>query len=119
MITSRSFKNILYSKIVIYTESHCSLLQIFAYAIINANHSTARRKTMKHSKTCPKCQSNDLLIVNGYAGAYGSGNNILVGATIFSAIKVDRYICCKCGFTEEWIEDGGIEKLKKSKKAHR
>ena len=74
---------------------------------------------MKNTKICPKCNSSDILIIDGYAGAYDSGNNIMTGASIFSAIKVDRYICCSCGYTEEWINTKDMEKLKKSKRAHR
>ena len=74
---------------------------------------------MKNAKICPKCSSSDILIVDGYAGAYGSGNNIMTGMTIFSAVKVDRYICCSCGYTEEWINTKDMDKLKKSARAHR
>ncbi|MDE7270929.1 MAG: hypothetical protein K2N81_10710 [Acetatifactor sp.] len=74
---------------------------------------------MKNTKICPKCNSSDILIVDGYAGAYGSGNNIMTGATIFSAVNVNRYICCSCGYTEEWINQEDIEKVKKAKRAHR
>ncbi len=74
---------------------------------------------MKNTKICPKCNSSDILIVDGYAGAYGSGNNIMTGMTIFSAVKVDRYICCSCGYTEEWINTKNMDKLKKSTRAHR
>lgn len=74
---------------------------------------------MKNTKICPKCNSSDILIVDGYAGAYGSGNNIMTGMTIFSAVKVDRYICCSCGYTEEWINTKHMDKLKKSTRAHR
>ena len=34
----------------------------------------------------------------------GAGNNIMIGATIFSAVKVTRFLCASCGFSEEWIE---------------
>lgn len=74
---------------------------------------------MKNTRICPKCNSSDILIVDGYAGAYGSGNNIMTGATIFSAVNVNRYICCSCGYTEEWINQEDIEKVKKAKRAHR
>ena len=74
---------------------------------------------MKHSRVCPKCGSADILIFDGFAGPYASGNNIMTGASIFSAVPVDRYICCGCGFTEEWVRTEDIEKVKKSKKAHR
>ncbi len=74
---------------------------------------------MKTSKICPKCGSSDIIRIDGYSGAYGSGNNIQVGFSIFSAVNVNRYICCACGFTEEWIDKEDIEKVKNSKKARR
>ena len=68
---------------------------------------------MKNMKTCPKCNSKDILRIPGKAGAYGSGNNISVGSTIFSAIKITRYLCCECGYSEEWIDNKeDIEKLR-------
>lgn len=72
---------------------------------------------MKLNKICPKCQSDNIIRIDGYAGAYGSGNNIMTGHTIFSAVNVNRYVCCNCGFTEEWIDKEDIEKLKNSKKS--
>ncbi len=49
----------------------------------------------------------------GSAGAYGTGNNIMTGHTIMSAVSVDRYICTSCGFSEEWIDLDYMDKLKK------
>ena len=74
---------------------------------------------MKNTKICPKCQSTDIVRFNGYAGAHGAGNNVMVGGTIFSAVNVNRYVCCSCGFTEEWIDKEDIEKVVNSKKAIR
>lgn len=74
---------------------------------------------MKNTKSCPKCQSNDIVRINGYAGAYGSGNNIMIGMSILSAVGVNRYICCNCGFTEEWVDQEDLERIKNSKKAIR
>ena len=59
---------------------------------------------MKNSNSCPKCRSNRILRIEGKAGAYGSGNNIMTGNTTFSAVKVTRFLCLNCGFSEEWIE---------------
>jgi len=67
---------------------------------------------MKNTHVCPKCQSNDIVVVKGTSKAYGAGNNIQVGMTIFSAVLVDRYVCCKCGFSEEWINQYDLEKIK-------
>lgn len=72
---------------------------------------------MKNTKKCPKCSGINIVRIDGYTGAYGSGNNVMVGTSIFSAVKVNRYICCSCGFTEEWIDTEELEKVEKSKKA--
>lgn len=74
---------------------------------------------MKNTKKCPKCGGINIVRIDGYTGAYGSGNNVMVGTSIFSAVKVNRYICCTCGFTEEWIDTDELEKVEKSKKAKR
>ncbi len=74
---------------------------------------------MKTTRICPKCSSADIVRIDGYSGPYGSGNNVMTGNTVFSAVNVNRYICCECGYTEEWIDREDMEKVKKSKKAKR
>jgi predicted nucleic-acid-binding Zn-ribbon protein len=59
---------------------------------------------MKKAGTCPKCGSRELVKIPGQAGAHGAGNNIPAGWTIFSSVKVTRYLCSQCGFSEEWID---------------
>lgn len=68
---------------------------------------------MKWSRFCPKCGGDDILVIKGSSGAYGAGNNIPVGMIVFSAVLVNRYLCCKCGYSEEWINEEDIPKLKK------
>ena len=68
---------------------------------------------MKNSNKCPKCGSSDIIKISGHAGAYGSGNNIMVGMTIKSAVPVDRYLCADCGYSEEWVDIDNIDKIKK------
>ena len=36
----------------------------------------------------------------------------MTGMTIFSAVLVHRYVCCKCGYSEEWIDRKDIQTLK-------
>lgn len=67
---------------------------------------------MKNTGKCPKCGCDDILRVEGDARAYGAGNNIPIGLTIFSAVLVPRYICCRCGYSEEWIDTQDIPTLK-------
>ena len=74
---------------------------------------------MKMTNQCPQCSGTNIVRIDGYTGAYGAGNNVMVGMTIISAVNVNRYICCDCGFTEERIDKSDLETVKKSKKAKR
>lgn len=66
---------------------------------------------MKQSGICPKCAGMDILLIPGRVGVYGAGNNIPVGWTNLSAVKVNRYLCCRCGYSEEWIDKADIPAL--------
>ena len=69
---------------------------------------------MKNTKECPKCKSVEVINIKGDRFAGGAGNNIPVGSFLFNAVKVDRYLCTDCGYSEEWIDKKeDIEKLKK------
>jgi predicted nucleic-acid-binding Zn-ribbon protein len=66
---------------------------------------------MKHSNTCPKCQFNDIIRIPARLPA-SSGENI-VNIGLMKAVKVTRYVCATCGFSEEWVEShDDIEKLR-------
>lgn len=67
---------------------------------------------MKDKKVCPKCGCEEIIVVEGTASNFGSNNHIKVGMTIYSAIMVDRYVCCGCGYSEEWINKKDIRALK-------
>ena len=68
---------------------------------------------MKNSGQCTKCRSTDIARREGKVGPHGSGNHIITGITVFSAVMVTRYICLNCGFTEEWIEgENELEKIR-------
>jgi hypothetical protein len=69
---------------------------------------------VKNSKTCPKCQSTDITRIPGDVRAFGAGNSILIGGTLFPKfVLVTRYLCGAYGFTEEWIDPAeDITKLK-------
>lgn len=68
---------------------------------------------MKKTCVCQKCNSTEILRIEGSSGAYGAGNNIQVGLTNFSAVLVHRYVCCNCGYSEEWIDREDIKRLEK------
>jgi ribosomal protein S27AE len=67
---------------------------------------------MKQTGICPKCQGRDIIRIEGSVKGYGAGNNIPVGITIFSYVKVPRYVCGTCGYSEEWIDKKDIHKIR-------
>ena len=67
---------------------------------------------MEKTRSCAKCGSSEILRIPGSVGAFGSGNNIQLGATLFSSVKVTRYLCGDCGFLEEWVESADLQKLR-------
>lgn len=70
---------------------------------------------MKKTKVCPKCNSSQVVRFDGFRGGYGAGNYLVTSA--FSAVNVNRYVCCNCGYTEEWIDIEDLEEVINSKKA--
>ena len=62
---------------------------------------------MKRTGRCPKCGGRDLLAVE--PGLY---NSFPTG--FFSNAKIQRYVCRNCGYTEEWIAEDSMEKLRHS-----
>ena len=72
---------------------------------------------MKQTRQCPKCGSSDLLCFLNDGFLDSSTKGIAVGKTIFSNVSVERYICCGCGYTEEWVRRNDIQRLKQSSKA--
>ena len=60
---------------------------------------------MKNTGRCPKCGSQDIVRVPDNPARHASGNNIYTTrATLFGKIPVIRYVCCGCGYVENWVE---------------
>ena len=58
---------------------------------------------MSASKICPKCGGRPVRVPDN--GRYASGNNIYTTrVTLFGKIPVIRYVCCDCGYVENWVE---------------
>ena len=71
---------------------------------------------MKNSGICPKCGSGDILKVLSYTNRFGGGDVILTDNTLpvwLCGVEVPRYVCCACGYSEEWIDPKNLLKLKK------
>ena len=71
---------------------------------------------MKDSKCCPKCHSENIVRVPDNPARYASGNNIYTtNMTLFGKIPVIRYVCCNCGYVENWVENRHeLEEIKKT-----
>ena len=57
---------------------------------------------MKHTRQCPKCGGRDIVTIA--PGPYNS-----FPAVFFAQAKLERWACCTCGCTEEWVEDAAME----------
>ena len=62
---------------------------------------------MRNTGCCPKCGGTDLLAVE--PGLY---NSFPIG--FFTNAKIQRYVCRGCGYTEEWIAEESMERLRPS-----
>lgn len=56
---------------------------------------------MKHSFTCPKCSSTDVVFFEG--SKYNQASIVYLNR-LGAAAAIDRYACTHCGFTEQWIQ---------------
>lgn len=63
---------------------------------------------MKRTGMCPKCGSAEIARIPDN-GRYANGNNIYLRSAVVLAgrIPMIKYVCCDCGYVEEWIESGG------------
>lgn len=60
---------------------------------------------MKQTLCCPKCGSREIFRVPDHPSRHASGNNIDTTTwTLLGKIPVIRYVCCGCGYVENWVE---------------
>ena len=63
---------------------------------------------MKTTHICPKCHSQNIVRVPDNHYRHASGNNIYTTThTLIGKIPVIRYVCCDCGYVENWVEKRG------------
>ena len=62
---------------------------------------------MKNTGVCPKCGGSDILMVPSEDFYKGKGDPYIRGglfATRSDSLGVYRYVCCSCGYVEQWID---------------
>ena len=68
---------------------------------------------MKDTGRCPKCQSTDLARVPGVEVSLSGSRSNIIRVGWWRGAVVTRFVCCGCGFSEEWIEHAeALQKIK-------
>ena len=88
----------------------------FADGVLRFACCDKERLTMKNSRCCPKCHSENIVRVPDHPARHASGNNIYTTRmTLFGKIPVIRYVCCNCGYVENWVENAQeLDEIKKT-----
>ena len=70
--------------------------------------------TMKNSRCCPKCRSRNIVRVPNDAHRYLSNSIYITKLVTVERVAVVRYVCCDCGYIEDWVENSNeLNKIKK------
>jgi ribosomal protein S27AE len=67
---------------------------------------------MKHAKNCPKCGGDEILKIPGMRPYRRNNGHISCGRTALDDVLLERYVCTKCGYSEEWVNPGEMHMLK-------
>ena len=70
---------------------------------------------MKLKKVCPKCKSKNIIGISGISSKLFGNENLvnLLQIDALHNVEKETYICCDCGYSEEWINEADLEMLKK------
>ena len=71
---------------------------------------------MKFTHKCPKCESADIVKESKKNNPYYT-NYVYVKKNWATYITLARYICLRCGYTEEWVDtQEELDKIEKKLK---
>ena len=59
---------------------------------------------MKNTKRCSKCGSQNIVRVPDDAHRYLANSICITKFAVVKRIPVARYVCCDCGYVENWVE---------------
>ena len=70
---------------------------------------------MKNTKQCPKCGSNEIIHVPDNAHRYLANSICITKMAWVKRVPVARYVCCGCGYVEDWVEtSAGLEEIRRA-----
>lgn len=68
---------------------------------------------MKNTNTCPKCGSRSIVRVPDNAHRYLANSICITKLVTVERVPVARYVCCGCGYVENWVETrGDLDRIK-------
>ena len=68
---------------------------------------------MKKTNVCPKCGGTDIVKVPGTAsGRRGFNCNEVPLGLFIGTAPVDRFVCCTCGYSEEWLRKSNLDDIR-------
>lgn len=93
----------------------CSMVVCF---VLRCTYSEIKYKAeeimMKNRKCCPKCESRNIACVPDDAHRYLANSICITKHVIVERVPVVRYVCCDCGYVEDWIENqAGRDKVRR------
>ena len=59
---------------------------------------------MKQTNTCPKCGSHEIIKPRFTATGHKNAFQVVPLST-FKAVLIEKYICAKCGYVENYVDD--------------
>ena len=67
---------------------------------------------MKDSGVCPKCAATDIVRVPGDKINLFVPRPNFIPTGLLRGVVVSRFVCCGCGYSEEWVESpAALQKL--------
>lgn len=60
---------------------------------------------MKNTTCCPKCGSKNMVCVPDNTHRYLANSIAITNVAWVKRIPVARYVCCDCGYVENWVEN--------------
>ena len=67
---------------------------------------------MKNTRKCPKCGSEEVLKIKGKNFSVNECGYNVVPLWFGYAARIDRWVCCGCGYSEEWVDETELEDVK-------
>ena len=65
---------------------------------------------MKNTNICPQCQETEIARIE----ALGNFGVDTIQCGIVKKAFITKYVCLKCGFIEQWLEQKDLDKIRKA-----